>query len=168
MPGKIWIFILMLSLHKSISEIGNFFTSDFRVQELRSEIFFAFHVFSYVETNIRSNIKVRLVWISFCLNSICGIIDQSTTMSSIDMLYAKIFYKFKQFGSQSPATGKSLYLRFDGYNFCLVGLLFPAFIEAFFLLSQRKYSTSCTLLDSVTELINSCMGHLNLCVEESA
>jgi hypothetical protein len=121
--------------------------------------------------------------ILFCFNSICGIIDQSTTMSSIDILYAQIFYKCKQFASQSPATGKSeinrrrclfrnmcidqrLYLRFDWYDFRLIGLHFPAFIEAFFLLSQRKYSTSCTLLDSVTELIKSCLHHLDLCVEE--
>ncbi len=57
-----------------------------------------------------------------------------------------------------------LYLRFD---FSLVGLHFPAFIEAFFLLAQRKYSTSCTLLDSVTELVKSCICHLDLCIEES-
>jgi hypothetical protein len=118
----------------------------------------------------------RLKYILFCLNSICGIIDQSTPMSSIDILYTQIFYKCKQLASQSPATGKSkinrrcrlcrkicidqcLYLR-------LIGLHFPAFIEAFFLLCQRKYPTF-TLLDGVTELVNSCMSHLDPCVEES-
>ncbi len=108
-------------------------------------------------------------------------IDQSTPMSSIDILYTQIFYKCKQLASQSPATGKSkinrrcrlcidqcLYLRFNGYDLRLIGLHFPAFIEAFFLLSQRKYPTSCTLLDGVTELVNSCISHLDLCVEESA
>ncbi len=124
-----------------------------------------------------SLVKVLDVYkISFCLNSICGIIDQSTTMLSIDMLYAQIFYKCKQYASQSPATGKSktcafnqrLFLRFDRYDFCLVGLNFPAFVEAFFLLSQRKYPTSCSLIDSVTELVEFCIRHLDVCVEESA
>jgi len=132
---------------------------------------------------VTSIVELSVDRLKFCLNSICGIIDQSTPMSSIDILYTQIFYKCKQLASQSPATGKSkinrrcrlcrkicidqcLYLRFNGYDLRLIGLHFPAFIEAFFLLSQRKYPTF-TLLDGVTELVNSCMSHLDLCVEES-
>ncbi|CAF1235724.1 unnamed protein product [Rotaria sordida] len=37
--------------------------------------------------------------------SICGIIDESITMPSIDLLYIQIFNKCKEYASQSPATG---------------------------------------------------------------
>ena len=42
-----------------------------------------------------------------------------------------------------------------------IGLPFAAFIETFFLLSQRKFPTARNLLDSVHHLINICMRHLN-------
>ncbi|CAF1423349.1 unnamed protein product [Rotaria sordida] len=83
--------------------------------------------------------------------SICGIIDESITMPSIDLLYIQIFNKCKEYASQSPATG----------------LNFSAFVEAFFLVAQRKYPTSSSLLEIVTELVESCIHHLDLVVDES-
>lgn len=47
----------------------------------------------------------------------------------------------------------------------ILGLPFPAFIEAFFLLSQRKFPTSHSLLDSVSQLVNVCVRNLNSCLQ---
>ena len=44
----------------------------------------------------------------------------------------------------------------------LLGLPFAAFIEAFFLLSQRKYPHAPSLLDSVNHLLSTCARHMNL------
>lgn len=48
------------------------------------------------------------------------------------------------------------------FNLSVVGLPFAAFIEAFFLLSQRKYPHSPSLLDSVNHLLSICARHMNL------
>ncbi|CAF3090831.1 unnamed protein product [Rotaria socialis] len=108
--------------------------------------------FIYIELVVKRGYKAMTNWPFRNLAKICGLVDQSTTMISIDMLYTQIFYKLKQYDSQSPATG----------------LDFPAFIEAFFLLSQRKYSNSYTLVDSVTELVKTCIRHLDPSADESA
>lgn len=42
-----------------------------------------------------------------------------------------------------------------------LGLPFTAFIEAMYLLSQRKYPTAHSLLDSVSQLVNECVRNLN-------
>ncbi|CAF2088622.1 unnamed protein product [Rotaria magnacalcarata] len=108
--------------------------------------------FIYIELVVKRGYKAMTNWPFRNLAKICDLVDQSTTMISIDMLYTQIFYKLKQYDSQSLATG----------------LDFPAFIEAFFLLSQRKYSNSYTLLDSVTELLKTCIRHLDPSVDEPA
>lgn len=56
------------------------------------------------------------------------------------------------------------YLHFHKYH---IGLDFSGFIEAFFLLAQRKYSTAETIFDSVTELVDTCMARLNPSINES-
>jgi hypothetical protein len=106
-------------------------------------------------------------------------------MSSIDILYTQIFQKSKRCALESRTAGKleinkwislvqnifttqCLYLHIDMYDLCILGLDFTKFIEAFFLLAQRKHSTSCILLDSVTELIDYCIPHLDLITEQSA
>ncbi|CAF1219640.1 unnamed protein product [Adineta ricciae] len=101
--------------------------------------------FIYIELVLKRGYKALTNRPFRQLASICGIIDQGTPMSAIDILYVQIFSKCKQYASQSPATG----------------LDFSVFIEAFFLLSQRKYPNS-SLLESVTQLIDSCIHHLNL------
>ncbi|UJR11137.1 hypothetical protein I4U23_015318 [Adineta vaga] len=104
--------------------------------------------FIYIELVIKRGYKAMTNRPFRQLGSICGIIDQATPMSAIDILYVQIFSKCKQYASQSPA----------------VGLDFSAFIEAFFLLSQRKYPT-CSLLDGVTAMIDSCNHHLHFNTE---
>lgn len=47
----------------------------------------------------------------------------------------------------------------------LLGLPFAAFIEAFFLLSQRKYPSSHALIDSVSQLVTTCIRQLNTCLQ---
>lgn len=47
------------------------------------------------------------------------------------------------------------------YSIFILGLPFAAFIEAFFLLSQRKYPNAQNLLDSLNHLVLSCIRHLN-------
>jgi hypothetical protein len=47
----------------------------------------------------------------------------------------------------------------------IIGLPFPAFIEAFFLLSQRKFPSTHSLLDSVSQLVNVCVRNLNSCLQ---
>jgi hypothetical protein len=42
-----------------------------------------------------------------------------------------------------------------------VGLPFPAFIEAFFCLSQRKFPNAANLFDCVDHLVSICTDHLN-------
>ena len=49
-----------------------------------------------------------------------------------------------------------------------LGLPFSAFIEAFFLLSQRKYPTSHSLIDSVSQLVTVCIRQLNNCLQAPA
>ncbi|CAF3669711.1 unnamed protein product [Rotaria sp. Silwood1] len=44
-------------------------------------------------------------------------------------------------------------------------LPFSAFIEAFFLLSQRKFPSAHSLLDSVSQLVNVCVRNLNTCLQ---
>lgn len=46
--------------------------------------------------------------------------------------------------------------------FIFLGLPFAAFIEVFFLLSQRKYPSAPNLLDSVSRLASTCARHMNL------
>jgi hypothetical protein len=51
------------------------------------------------------------------------------------------------------------------YIYLILGLPFSAFIEAFFLLSQRKFPASQSLLDSVSQLVNVCVRNLNTCLQ---
>ena len=44
---------------------------------------------------------------------------------------------------------------------------FSAFIEAFFLLSQRKFPDTHSLLDSVNQLVNICVHNLNSSLQTS-
>ncbi|CAF0814940.1 unnamed protein product [Rotaria sordida] len=77
--------------------------------------------------------------------NICGIINETITAPSIDILYYQILRKWQQFVARTTLTG----------------LPFAAFIEAFFLLSQRKFPNTQNLLDSVDQLLNICLRHLN-------
>ena len=90
--------------------------------------------------------KIKL---DFSLVSICGITNETITAPSIDILYYQILRKWQQFVLRSTAS---------------TGLPFAAFIEAFFLLSQRKFPTSHSLLDSVSQLVNVCVRNLNACL----
>jgi hypothetical protein len=49
--------------------------------------------------------------------------------------------------------------------FLFLGLPFSAFIEAFFLLSQRKFPSSHSLLDSVSQLVNVSVRNINSCLQ---
>jgi hypothetical protein len=49
--------------------------------------------------------------------------------------------------------------------FYFLGLPFSAFIEAFFLLSQRKFPSSHSLLDSVSQLVNVSVRNINSCLQ---
>jgi CCR4-NOT transcriptional regulation complex NOT5 subunit len=49
--------------------------------------------------------------------------------------------------------------------FGILGLPFSAFIEAFFLLSQRKFPSTHSLIDSVSQLVNVCVRNLNSCLQ---
>ena len=60
--------------------------------------------------------------------------------------------------SRGGKTGSSSHL----------GLPFAAFVEAFFLLSQRKYPHSHALIDSVSQLVSICIRHLNTCLQAPA
>ncbi|CAF2672261.1 unnamed protein product [Rotaria sp. Silwood2] len=77
--------------------------------------------------------------------NICGIINETITAPSIDILYYQILRKWQQFVVRTTLTG----------------LPFAAFIEAFFLLSQRKFPNAQDLFDSVNQLLNICIRHLN-------
>ena len=50
----------------------------------------------------------------------------------------------------------------------ILGLPFSAFIEAFFLLSQRKFPSSHSLLDSVSQLVNVSVRNINSCLQTPA
>ncbi|CAF0994912.1 unnamed protein product [Adineta ricciae] len=78
--------------------------------------------------------------------SLCGIIDETIASSSIDILYVQLLKKWQQLITKTTLTG----------------LPFAAFIEACFILSQRKYPTSRNLLDSVNCLINICTERVNI------
>jgi hypothetical protein len=49
----------------------------------------------------------------------------------------------------------------------LIGLPFAAFIEAFFLLSQRKFPNTHNLFDSVNQLLDICLRHLHSVLQTS-
>ena len=55
--------------------------------------------------------------------------------------------------------------KFSNCRIFRLGLPFSAFVEAFFLLSQRKYPTAHSLLDSVSQLVNECVRNLNSCLQ---
>ncbi|CAF1172736.1 unnamed protein product [Adineta steineri] len=84
--------------------------------------------------------------------NICGINNETITTSSIDILYYQILRKWQQFVLRTPSTG----------------LPFSAFIEAFFLLSQRKFPDASSLLDSVTQLLTICVRNINLSLQNSS
>ncbi|CAF1040081.1 unnamed protein product [Adineta steineri] len=84
--------------------------------------------------------------------NICGINNETITTSSIDILYYQILRKWQQFVLRTPSTG----------------LPFSAFIEAFFLLSQRKFPDATSLLDSVTQLLTICVRNINLSLQNSS
>ncbi|CAF1159100.1 unnamed protein product [Rotaria sordida] len=81
--------------------------------------------------------------------NICGIINETITAPTIDILYYQIQRKWQQFVLRTSSTG----------------LPFPAFIEVFFLLSQRKFPNTQSLLDSVSQLVNVCVRNLNTCLQ---
>ncbi|CAM4752219.1 unnamed protein product [Rotaria magnacalcarata] len=81
--------------------------------------------------------------------NVCGIINETITAPTIDILYYQILRKWQQFVSRTTSAG----------------LPFSAFIEAFFLLSQRKFPSSPSLLDSVSQLVNTCIRNLNSCLQ---
>ncbi|CAM2703411.1 unnamed protein product [Rotaria socialis] len=81
--------------------------------------------------------------------NVCGIINETITAPTIDILYYQILRKWQQFVLRTTSAG----------------LPFTAFIEAFFLLSQRKFPSSPSLLDSVSQLVNTCIRNLNSCLQ---
>ncbi|UJR08939.1 hypothetical protein I4U23_013191 [Adineta vaga] len=89
----------------------------------------------------------------------CGIIDEMITTSSIDILYYQILRKWQQFVSRTPLSE---------ILFFLPGLPFSAFTEAMFLLSQRKFPDTSSLLDSVTQLVNICIRNLKSSFQTSS
>ncbi|CAF1216735.1 unnamed protein product, partial [Didymodactylos carnosus] len=80
---------------------------------------------------------------------ICGIINDFITRESIDILYVQMLRKWQQFILKTTSSG----------------LPFGAFIEAFFLLSQRKFPSTKYLLDSVNQMVIFCVRHLNIFLE---
>lgn len=46
--------------------------------------------------------------------------------------------------------------------FIVIGLNFSAFVETFFLLSQRKYPACSDVFERVNQMVDSCLSHLNL------
>jgi hypothetical protein len=94
-------------------------------------------------------------------NSICGIINETITAPSIDILYFQMLRKWQQFVVRTTLTGKNYIINKLLCDLLFVGLPFAAFIEAFFLLSQRKFPNDHNLLDSVHHLINISTRHLN-------
>lgn len=54
---------------------------------------------------------------------------------------------------------------YGSYDDIILGLPFSAFIEAFFLLSQRKFPNAQSLLDSVSQLVSVCVRNLNTCLQ---
>ncbi|CAF1577219.1 unnamed protein product [Rotaria magnacalcarata] len=78
--------------------------------------------------------------------NICGIMNESITAPTIDILYYQILKKWQQFVLRTTLTG----------------LPFAAFIEAFFLLSQRKYPNAQNFTDGVNHLVNTSIRHLHL------
>ncbi len=66
---------------------------------------------------------------------------------------------------RSTLTGKNLIIPELFLELYLLGLPFTAFVEAFFLLSQRKFPNASNLLESVTQLVNICTRHLNLTLD---
>ncbi len=61
----------------------------------------------------------------------------------------------------SPLTALTVSLSI----YLILGLPFSAFLEAFFLLSQRKFPSAHSLLDSVSQLVNVCVRNLNTCLQ---
>ncbi|CAF3343791.1 unnamed protein product [Rotaria socialis] len=78
--------------------------------------------------------------------NVCGIMNESITAPTIDILYYQILKKWQQFVLRTTLTG----------------LPFAAFIEAFFLLSQRKYPNAQNFGDGVNHLVNTSIRHLHL------
>ena len=95
-------------------------------------------------------------------DSVCGIINETITAPSIDILYFQILKKWQQFVVRTALTGKPSIQSHLFIDFCVIGLPFTAFVEAFFLLSQRKYPNASSLLESVAELVPICVRHLNI------
>lgn len=100
---------------------------------------------------------------SFSCYSICGIISETITAPSIDILYYQILRKWQQFFLRAASAGPSVLLSNSLRCISLVylGLPFSAFVEAFFCLSQRKFPHAASLLDSVDHLIQHCTRNLN-------
>ena len=93
---------------------------------------------------------------------------KTITAPSIDILYYQILRKWQQFILRSTSSGKEKFCfssailwRISLLFFHHEGLPFSAFVEAFFLLSQRKFPSAPSLLDSVDHLLHHCNRHLN-------
>ncbi|UJR37288.1 hypothetical protein I4U23_029997 [Adineta vaga] len=101
------------------------------------------------------DIFIRLVILTGCkfmtggqfrnFASLCEVIVESITSSTIDILYCKLLKKWQQFVLRTTLTG----------------LPFTAFIEACFIFSQWKFPSAHHLLESVNCLINICTERLN-------
>jgi hypothetical protein len=87
--------------------------------------------------------------------------NETITAPSIDILYYQMLRKWQQFVARTSLTGKNYTINKLLSNLLFLGLPFAAFIEAFFLLSQRKFPNSHNLIDSVNHLVNICIRHLN-------
>jgi len=69
--------------------------------------------------------------------------------------------KWQQFVVRTTLTGMIYTMNELLFDLLFLGLPFPAFLEAFFLLSQRKFPNAHSLLDSVNDLIDICVHHIN-------
>jgi hypothetical protein len=100
---------------------------------------------------------------SRCCSSVCGIISETITAPSIDILYYQILRKWQQFFLRAASAGSSVVLSnsLSCMRLLCLGLPFSAFVEAFFCLSQRKFPHAASLLDSVDYLIQHCTRNLN-------
>jgi hypothetical protein len=87
--------------------------------------------------------------------------NETITTPSIDILYYQMLRKWQQFVARTTLTGKNNTINQLLSNLLFLGLPFAAFIEAFFLLSQRKFPNAHNLFDSVNQLVNICIRHLN-------
>ncbi|CAF3532594.1 unnamed protein product [Rotaria sp. Silwood1] len=129
---------------KSINTLKLIFPSDHHKSKYRQLFLVDNIAYIYIHLVVTLGYKTMTGGQFRSFANICGIINETITAPSIDILYYQILRKWQQFVARTTLTG----------------LPFAAFIEAFFLLSQRKFPNAQNLFDSVDQLLNICIRHL--------